>query len=337
MPTIKDVARRADVSVATVSAVINGDSDVNVSQELTEKVEQAVEELDYHPNQIARALSRKKTNTIAYIIPSVSNQFFAQMTELVEDLASNNDYGVYICNTGSGEERVNLYKNNIISGTVDGVLVTLTWLIRQSNFIESLKKENIPVVGLAGARVIEEIDTVIIDDEAGGRLAAKYLTDKGYSKIGFVGLKQSRTTEKRLLGIKKYLEKHGDYSYDEDRVIKGTQFNREEGSKMMGKLLEKQCEIDAVIVYNDLIATGVLDKLQEEQVEVPGEIAVLGFDDSVAEYTRPKLTSMALSKKEMSYQAVQMLFERINNKNGSKEIPPRHKRVMPRLVERETT
>ncbi|MFW6256721.1 MAG: LacI family DNA-binding transcriptional regulator [Bacillota bacterium] len=333
MATIKDVAEHADVSVATVSAVINQDSEVNVSEELTRRVEKAVKELNYRPNRIARALSRKKTNTIAYIIPSIGNQFFAQMTELIEDLACEKDYGVYICNTGSGKDRVKLYMNNLIENKVDGVIVTLTWLIREYNFIETLQKENIPVVGLAGARVMKDIDTVIIDDEAGGRFAARYLVNKGYERIGFIGVKESRTTKKRLAGIKKYLTDNRNVSYEEDLVELGSDFSRSGGYNLAEKLLTRSPDIEAIIVYNDVMASGVLDKFAEAEIAVPEDIAVMGFDDSVAQFTRPKLTTMALAKEEMTSLAIKMLFDRIEGKKSS----PRHKRVLPVLIERETT
>src|SRR5690606_5634773 len=142
-----------------VSAVINRDSGVKVSKELTERVEKAIKELNYRPNRIARALSRKETQTIAYVVPSVSNAFFAQMAQLIEDKAFKKRYGVYLCNTHSDIERVELYKDILIENRVAGVIITLTWDIIENGFIEAMQEEEIPIIGLAGARVVDGIDT----------------------------------------------------------------------------------------------------------------------------------------------------------------------------------
>ena len=333
MATIKDVAEKAGVSVATVSAVVNRDSDVNVSQELTRKVEQAVADLNYRPNRIARALSRKKTSTIAYIIPSISNQFFADLTEIIEERSFNRDYSVYICNTGVSEKRIKLYLNNLIESRVDGVIVTLFWPILEHKFVQNLLTEDIPVVGLAGAREVQPLDTVTIADKQGGSLAAEYLRKKGYSRIGFIGVEQSRTTEKRLAGINDYLNVENNDNYGSCSVKLGFNFTRREGYKLMKQLLAETLGLDAVIVYNDVMAAGVLDYLAEKEIKVPEEMAVLGFDDSVACYTRPQLSTMALDRKRLGTRAVEMLFERIEEKAGQ----IRHEKVVPHLIERETT
>ena len=336
MATIKDVAEKAEVSVATVSAVVNRDSDVNVSQELTRKVEQAVAELNYHPNRIARALSRKKTSTIAYIIPSISNQFFSDLTEIIEERSFDRGYGVYICNTGGSEKRIRLYLNNLIESRVDGVIVTLIWPILEYKFVQKLLAADIPVVGLAGAREVQTIDTVTIADKQGGSLAAEYLWKTGYYSIGFIGVEQSRTTEKRLSGINAYLypeNRDNNSSNNSCHVKLGSDFSRREGYNLMKQLLAETSELDAVIVYNDVMATGVLDYLAEKKMKIPQEMAVLGFDDSVACYTRPQLSTMALNRKKLAVRAVEMLFERIAEKTGQ----VRHEKLVPRLIERETT
>ncbi|MFW5980521.1 MAG: LacI family DNA-binding transcriptional regulator [Halanaerobiaceae bacterium] len=332
MPTIKDVAEKAGVSVATVSAVINKNSEVNVSKELTSKVEKAVKELNYRPNRIARALSKKKTHTIAYITPSISNMFFSQMAELIEQLAFAREYGVYLCNTGGNKKRIELYINNLIGSKVDGVITTLTWGIREYKFIEKVKQENIPIVGLAGARVTEEIDTVVINDIKSGELAAEHLVSLGYKNIGFIGVKRSKTTVKRIKGYRKILNKF-DLKLNDDNIELGENFTREEGFYLIENLLEKNSNLDSVIVYNDEMAAGVIDKLKSLEKNIPQDIAIIGFDDSVARFTHPKLTTMSLPKKHMAELAVNMLWDRIENK----DIEIRNREVYPELIRRNTT
>ncbi|GAB6100460.1 substrate-binding domain-containing protein [Halanaerocella petrolearia] len=332
MATMKDVAKKAEVSVATVSAVINKDSEVNVSDELTKRVEQAVRELNYRPNRIARALSSQTTHTLAYIVPSVSNNFFSQIAKYIEDMAFEKGYSVYLCNTESQIDRANLYTKNLLENRVDGIITTLTWEVIQSDLIETVISEDIPIVGLAGARVIGEIDTVTIDDLAGGRTATEHLLNQGHSKIGFIGVKESKTTEQRLSGFKKALNEAG-IDVNEDYIELGDEFSRQEGFRLSKRLIQRNPELTAIFVYNDIMGTGVIDNLNELEIKIPADMAIIGFDDSVATYIRPNLSTMALPKHEMSRLAIDMLFKRM--KDVTVELG--HEKVLPKLIRREST
>ena len=327
MPTIKDVAKHAGVSVATVSAVINRDSGVKVSKELTERVEKAIKELNYRPNRIARALSRKETQTIAYVVPSVSNAFFAQMAQLIEDKAFKKRYGVYLCNTHSDIERVELYKDILIENRVAGVIITLTWDIIENGFIEAMQEEEIPIIGLAGARVVDGIDTFTFDDTRGAEIATRHLLEKGHQKIGFIGIKNSKTTKQRLKGYKKALNE-AKLEVEDEYIEKGKSFNREDGFRLAQKLYRKCPDLTAIFAYNDVMAAGALDALLDLELRVPRDIAVVGYDNSVASYTRPKLTTMDLSKEQMVEEAVDLLFKRI----AREEFALRHEQILPKLV-----
>jgi len=332
MATIKDVARKAGVSVATVSAVINRDSGVNVSAELTEKVEKAIKKMNYRPNRIARALSRKETQTIAYVVPTVNNDFFAQMAHFIEDKAFEKKYGVYLCNTHSRLDRVDLYMDILIENKVAGVLTTLTWDIIEKGFIESIQEENIPIVGLAGARIIEGIDTITLNDVQGGKIATEHLLQKGHERIGFIGIENSKTTEVRLTGYKQALTEAG-LDLDERYIEVGRNFSREEGYSLAEKLYQKCPEITAIFAYNDIMAAGVIDRFNDLGRSIPDEMAVVGYDNSIASYTRPKLTTMDLSKEKMVEKAMDVLFKRI----AREEFEFSHKKISPRLIIKESS
>jgi len=327
MPTIRDVAKHAGVSVATVSAVINRDSTVKVSAKLTEKVEKAIKEMHYRPNRIARALSRKETQTIAYVVPTVSNEFFSQMAQLIEDKAFEKKYGVYLCNTHSRVDRVELYKDILIENRVAGVITTLTWDIMENGFIEVMQAEEIPIIGLAGARIVDSIDTITFDDVRGGELATCHLLEKGHKKIGFIGIKDSKTTEQRLKGYEKALN-DAKLKVDERYIERGNDFNREEGYTLAHKLYGKRPDITGIFVYNDIMAAGVLDGLNDLGLRIPENIAVVGYDNSIASYTRPKLTTMDLSKEALVEEAMEILFKRI----AGQEFALGHKQILPKLV-----
>lgn len=332
MSTIRDVAKAAGVSVATVSAVLNSDSKVKVSKKLTKKVNQAIKELNYRPNLIARNLAKNDSRVIAYIVPSISNPFFSQTARTVEDIAFTKKYSIYLCNTGGRGERARLYIENLIDSRVAGVITTLTWEIKEK-YIKMLHEEKIPVVGLAGAQIIKEIDTVTVNDREGGRIATEYLINKGHKNIGFIGLQHSKTTKQRFQG---YLQAFKDHNMPapKDLVMLGTKFTREEGANLTEILMTQHPEVTGIFVYNDELGAGVIDKLWELKIKIPQETAVIGFDDSVAEFTRPRLTTMILPKQEMARTAMEMLFERIQEKE--EKPAPRHVQVLPTLMPRES-
>jgi DNA-binding LacI/PurR family transcriptional regulator len=332
MPTIKDVARRAGVSVATVSAVINADSGVNVSKERKRSVEQAIAELNYRPNRIAQALSKRQTKTIAYVVPTIRNEFFSQMAHFIEDKAFDREYGVYLCNTHSNLDRIDLYMDILIENRVAGIVATLTWDIIERGFIEAITSEGIPIVGLAGARVVDGIDTVTIDDVMVGRIAVSHLIERGHRKIGFIGIRDSKTTEKRLRGYLDALREAGIEVLD-DCVQLGVSFSRQDGYELAGELVRRCPEVTAVFVYNDVMAAGAIDRFNDLGISVPGQIAIVGCDNSIAQYTRPKLTTLDLAKEKMVEDAMDALFRRI----GKEKFAPEHIRAVPQLIVNESS
>jgi len=333
MVTIKDVAKKAGVSVATVSAVINKDSNVNVSERLSKKVVRAVNELNYRPNRIARALSKKENPMIAYVVPTIRNEFFSQIGHYIENFAFGKKYGVYLCNTHSKIERSDLYLNNLIENRVSGVIVTLTWEIITSNFIENLLEANIPVVGMAGARKRDDIDTVLIDDKEGSFKAVEYLIENNKSNIAFIGVEESKTTEIRYSGYKKGLRKNNiELNRDLVSIQKG--FDREDGYQAADNLIKNNSSIDAIFVYNDVMASGVIDYLNHRKIQIPEEVAVIGYDNSVAAYTNPKLSTMAVPKYKIAEKTMELLFSKIDNE-GSDNYQTHL--IHPELVIRETT
>jgi len=333
MVTIKDVAKKAGVSVATVSAVINKDSEVNVSERLSKKVINAVSELNYRPNRIARALSKKENPMIAYVIPTIRNQFFSQIGHYIENFAFEKKYGVYLCNTHSKIERSDLYLNNLIENRVSGVIVTLTWEIMTSNFIENLLEANIPVVGMAGARKRDDIDTVLIDDKEGSFKAVEYLIKNNKTNIAFIGVEESKTTEIRYSGYKKAFQKYN-LKLNEDLISMQKNFDREDGYQAADYLIKNNDSIDSIFVYNDVMASGVIDYLNHEKIKIPDGVAVIGYDNSVASYTNPKLTTVALPKFKMAEKSMQLLFDRIQNESKDKY---QKLLIHPNLIIRETT
>lgn len=332
MATIRDVAKLAGVSVATVSAVINKDSGVKVSDKLTRRVEEAIKELNYKPNRIARSLSKNENYTIGYVVPSITNFFFPQLAKAVEDIAFERDYGVYLCNTDGRKERARYYLDSLIENRVAGIITTLTWEIEETDFIGNVLAQNIPVVGLAGARNSDRIDTVRPDDQEGARLAVDYLLARGYNRIAFIGVKESQTTVIRQEGYRQALLEAG-LEYNEDLVGLARGFDNSEICGIVARIIDTCPDLRAIFVFNDLMGTAVIDALYRLGKNIPGDIAVMGFDDSIADYTFPRMTTISIPKVEMVSIAMERLFKRINGDDSS----PLDIKIRPKLVEGDTT
>jgi DNA-binding LacI/PurR family transcriptional regulator len=330
LPTIRDVAEKAGVSVATVSAVIN--RSCNVSPNRTARVLEAAKELNYRPNRLARALSKKRTHLIGCLVPTIVNPFFPQIVKSVEDIAFQNNFGVFVCNSEGNEAKVSYYQQMLIETQVDGVIMALSWDLAKPEVVVPFLEAGIPVVGLAGARRLEMIDCVMVNDTQGGFDAVTHLITLGHTRIGFIGALNSESTRLRLLGSRKALEDAG-IPYCEEYAIFGASFSESEAYTLTKVLLGQHPEITAIFAYNDIMALGVMNALAELGISVPAKTSVIGFDDSVASFSFPKMSSIAIPKEEMGQIATHILLQRIENPAG----PPQIFEIRPLLVARDST
>lgn len=330
MATIRDVAKRAGVSVATVSAVINKNR--RVSERLTAKVLEAIKELDYRPNRLARALFKKRTYMIGCLVPTIANPFFPEIVKSVEDIAFQNHFGVFICNTEVDASKVAYYQRMLIETQVDGVIMALTWELARPEVIMEFLENGIPVVGLAGARRAEQIDCVVTDDVRGGFDATMHLIDLGHTRIGFIGAVESETTRLRLFGYRKALQAAG-LPVDERLIVLGSAYSEIEGYTLTKMLIGRHPEVTAIFAFNDVMALGALSALNDSGIRVPQDISVIGFDDTIAPFSWPKLSTIAVQKEEMGRLAANLLMGRIQ---GNSE-PPQVFEIRPKLVVRDST
>lgn len=330
MATIRDVARRAGLSVATVSAVLNDKP--GVSERSEQKVLQAIKELDYRPNRVARALSRNSSNTVGMLVPSVDNPFFPQVVKSVEDVFFENRYVTLIGNTEGKTDRALYYIRSMLSGWAEGLIITLTWEMTQPEVLDNLKRARVPVVGLAGARIISDFDAVVPDDPQGAFDAVYYLINLGHRNIGFIGVQDSQSTTLRLEGYRNALKAAG-LTIQDELIILGRSYEKADGYILTKALLRRRPRPTALFCYNDVMALGALSALHEENIRIPEEMSILGFDDTAGSYCYPQLTSVALPKKEMGFLAASLLLDRLKGK----DTPPEVITVKPSLILREST
>ncbi|MBE3572630.1 MAG: LacI family DNA-binding transcriptional regulator [Moorella humiferrea] len=329
--TIYDVAKKAGVSISTVSRVLNNSSRVKESNR--ERVLQAIEELGYERNLLAAALMKKNTHTLGLIIADIANPFYAEIARAVEDKAAENHYNVIVCNTDNDLKKEAAYIAILRQKRIDGIIFT-TPEINNHN-IKKLYQEqpDFPMV-LIGSRIEGcTIDTVLVDNSLGTTEAMQYLTSLGHRRIGFIyGLPTTLSSKERLTGYLNYLVDNG--MARDNKLIRGGAFKIENGYQKARELLQLEDPPTAIFAANDLIAIGALEAAREMGIEVPGELSILGYDNtSLATITFPRLTCVAQPMAEMGARAAEMVIERIQGRRSSPEVVT----LLPRLVIRDST
>jgi len=328
--TIRDIAKRAGVSVATVSHVINNTR--FVSEELREKVRKVMEELDYHPNLVAGSLRRKKTNTIGLIVPDNSNPVFAELSRAIEDIGFSSGYSVILCNSAYNLDKEIKYVRVLRSKRVDGLIIIPTTV--QATYINQLVDSGLPVIILDRTVPDAKTDSVLLDNYQGTYDATVHLIKLGHSLIAYIDrpfdLPHSLD---RLRGYRKALEENGIQLKDE-LIVRGG-FDYEGGAEAMQKLLKRKPTPTAVIAFNDISAIGAIRAIEDCELKVPQDISIVGFDDiPQSSFTTPRLTTVHFPK----YRMAEVAFELLQKKLEGTSSDRRAEIVLPlRLVVREST
>jgi LacI family transcriptional regulator len=317
MATIRDVAKKAGVSVATVSHVINGTR--KVAPETEARVRRAMEELGYQPNAIAQSLRKRTTYAIGILVSDITNPFFATIVRGAEDAALEAGYSVIVCNSDEDPQKEDVYIRALWRRRIDGMLIAPT-RDGTSPAIQELVQRKLPFVFVDRKAKGIEADAVLSDNIGGAYLATKHLIERGHKRIGIVlGIPGATTTEERLLGYRQALEETG-LPFTEDLVVWGG-YRMEGGRKACAKLLSLSDPPTAIFSTNNLMTVGVLQELSHRGIKIPEEVAVVGFDDlEWAEIVHPPLTVVAQRPYEIGYQAFKILLERLNRLEGKQEV-----------------
>ena len=329
--TLEDVAKKANVSRATVSRVINTPD--QVSDEIREKTIKAIRELNYSPNRHARALTGQQTKTIGLIFFEEINRLFAtpfwgQVVNPIYEELSNAGFEVNLIAKGGmnldnpGPQSIRLYADFLNSRNVDGFI-----LMGQPNmeFEASFAHSHIPMV-MFGSPHLPDSEIVHIDsDNEGGAIAAvEYLFQKGRRKIAVInGRMRIAAGPTRFNGYKLGLSKVG-LDYDQNLVAYGD-FEMASGRDAMAELLKREPKIDAVFVANDEMAQGAIETLREQNISIPQQIAIVSFDNSVTSLqTEPKLTTISHDYDLIGKELVQALIKELNGERPKSKLIPVH-------------
>jgi LacI family transcriptional regulator len=313
MATIYDVARRAQVSAATVSRVLNGHP--SVDPELAGRVHAAVAELHYRPNAVARSLRKSRTSLIAVIISDVTDPALAATVRGVEDMARDTAYSIVLCDSDEDPDREAEYVAAALAEQMAGVIIASSG---RDATIEQLVAAGTPVVAIDRAVPGATVDAVLVDTVRGAEQATAHLIEAGYTRIACItGPPHLSTAGRPLLGYERALRSAGRL-VDPQLVRFGTP--REIGGyESMAALLRSAPRPDAVLVATGMLTIGVLECLLDQGVDVPGELGVVGFDDPPwARLANPPLSTVAQPRYELGNVAARLLVERI----GDPSRPP---------------
>lgn len=316
MATITDVARKAGVSTATVSHVINKTR--FVSQETTDRVLAAMEELGYRGNTLASSLRTGRTNTIGVLVTDSSNQFHAEIARVIEDVVFKKGYSVYLCNSDNDIGKERIYIDTMLARQVDGVIYNASG--ESHDHLLELIEHNIPVVVVGRAYAKYRLDSILIDNEKGGRMAASYLIGLGHRRIACItGPSATTPSAARVVGFLKVLKDAG-IEMPEEYIAHGD-FRTISGEETMTRFLSLSPRPTAVFACNDLMAIGALRSLQMAGINAPTDISVIGFDNiQMAASTAPGLTTIAQPIKEMGKLAANRLINVIEKNNENIKV-----------------
>lgn len=312
MSTLKEVAKYAKVSITTVSRVMNEADKVN--PETRERVQRVMRELDYQPNRVAQRLrtSKGQSKLLGLIIPDIQNQFYSSIVRGVEDVAYGKDYAVILCNSDENPTKERFYLDVLQSESVDGVI--LPPIHQYSKVVEGLIESGVPVVCVDRKLVREAVDTVVVNNEKGGYLAVKHILDFGHKRIAILtSSSQFSSFDERLTGYKNALKDHN-IALDDELIKEGDPRSTESAYLFTKELLRLSNPPTAIFATNNLMTLGVLEAVHEEQLNVPDDISIVGFDDMPwARAISPPLTVIKQPGYEMGRRATELLFQRFDD------------------------
>lgn len=300
---IKEVARVAKVSTATVSRTINGSD--KVSEETASRVRRAIEKLHYYPDTNARALGSGRSNLFGLIISDITNPFFPELVKSFEDVAMRHGKEVLVANTSYDPVRAEHCARRMLQRKVDGVAIMTSEM--HSRVLEDFHQQRIPLIFLDTARSRKEISRIVIDYQSGIEAAIEYLHSIGHTSIGYIaGPAKYHSARIRHTAFLKGMQKRqlavpAHFIQKGDHTISG-------GYEAMSQMLAHSKLPMAVMTSNDLSAIGAFRAIHEKGLRIPEDISLIGFDDiTVSSFVQPPLTSVRIPRNEIAETAFHAL------------------------------
>lgn len=306
--TMRDVARKAGVSIKTVSRVVNGQGEI--SEETRQYVNAIINELGYRPNMIARGLVTQRTYTVGLVVPDITNPFFPEVARGVQDIARTRNYNIFLCNSDENQPEELRVLHSLADQGVDGIIIFPCY--QTSHNLETFAGYYRPIVAINHLYEHPNVGVVLTDNYQGVRQAVAYLVSQGHREIGMLaGLELSPERGRRVHGFFDALAAHG-LPLSEQRVLAGLP-TLESGLEAALQLLSREPQVTAIFAYNDLVALGALKACKKLGRRIPADCAVIGFDDiQLASLVEPALTTVRLDKYALGQQAMRRLLDMLD-------------------------
>lgn len=311
MATLKDVAQEAGLTVTTVSRVLNNRG--YISQETREKVYESMKKLNYSPNEVARSLSKKSTNTIGVIVPHIRHPYFSEMISNLENCASKRGYKIILCNSRAKTQKEQEYLAMCTSNRVAGII-----LFSAGVAVEEFVSSNIPLITVE--RYLENGTAAVeCDNIEGGRMAAQHLIDQGCKNLLHIsGISETTMpADERATGFVQVCEENG--VKHTEVATNSYQYDNLEYRDYIEDIIAEYDDVDGIFASSDLIAAQILQVCAKINKRVPEDIKLVGFDDVIiSSLTTPTITTIHQPVKEMAEAAIDLLINAAEGKTVAK-------------------
>jgi DNA-binding LacI/PurR family transcriptional regulator len=306
---MKDIARKAGVSIATVSRVINDNGIVNDATRT--RVLQAIKDLKYQPSRVAKRLRSKGTSghMLGLLIPDIQNPFYVDVLRGIEEITVQKKYSVIMYNYGQDEKKQKQYLEILLSEAIDGLIAAPA---REDDpLLKKMAKDGFPIVCIDRGLRDTDVDTVLVDNRKGAYEAVRYLIRAGYKRIAFIsGLETLPTSRHREEGYRDALE---EYQMEPDEsLLRIGDSKIDSGRNLTRELLSMKNPPDAIFAGNNLMTLGALETIQRMGLRIPRDIAIIGFDDMIwSNSLNPPLSAVRQPAWEIGKRAGELLIQRI--------------------------
>jgi len=328
--TMKDIAKKAKVSVITVSRALNNRPDI--SRETRERILKIAHDLNYTADSLARGLVTRKTKTIAVLVPDNVDAFYATVVQGIGDVCRERGYGIFLWNTHDSAEEELLYLRQAREKRTDGMLIYPVQ--KDLRYLAELKRNPVPFVFLNRHTDDASFDYVMNDNAHGAYLAVQYLLQKGHQRITYVCAKPDASSgQERITGCRKAIDEAG---LSPDRLEVCTcEESIESSYNLVKELLARKDRPTAIFMWDDKLAVSAIKAIRESHLRIPDDVALVGYDDvEIAAYLYPALTTVRQSSRQIGALAAKLLLDELENGKASS---PKRIVLKPELVIRETT
>jgi len=312
--TIKDLARKLEISVSTVSRALRNAPDINAKTK--EAVINLAKELDYEPNALAKSLVQSKTNIIGVIVPELDMQFFASAIRGIQEEAHKRGFNVLIAQSNEDYELEVENLTSMVASRLDGLIISLSRQTKDFSHFDKILRRNIPLVLFDRASKSIDSSKVLADDTEGAYAATEHLIEQGYKKIAHIGGPPNLDISKqRLKGFKDAMESNN-MPISNDYIIH-CNLSKEDATKKAKELLTSINPPDAIFAINDPVAIETIKVIKEIGLKIPFHIGIVGFNNEpLTDLICPKLSSVNIPSKKMGKHSAEILIDRIEGTNS---------------------